>query len=1583
MRTRKRLLSILTALALTVTLLPTAALAEETGGEEAPAQKQVEEQEEEQQKEDPVQVLPAAAQEEEKGEEGGEEPVQQKTVQAPATLAEFKAAVEGAASGTTVKLTGDIEATEETIINLPAGVILDGKKDGDENYTLSGNIQIKVNAAGATIQNVNFKDIHNTVALSDTELTYYGFEQTEKDHGHGTPILAENLTGSLTITGCNFTNADWDSIRIVPLAGAVIDINHNTFAHTNETWQLRYVHIESAKNVAFKATVTLNKFLNCSTLNQTALECYFPADITACTLNRNYIDSPVCVCVMYGASTYGAGYVQPFVAEDLETEITYPLWATKKFQTYDNYYFFPTVTEAVNAGYSSITLQADTDENITIAEGKNATITLSGHNMTGSITNNGTLDLSAATGTSVISGDITNNGSLSITTGSNSRVTGQITNNGGSVYVGSGTTIAQEPEESWLKSNCYTYDKKEDGSYKVRMKTDDELAEEAQTKGYVAYETSVGAFTTLQALLDAQNTSSLATANFLTDVTEDVTAATAVKLMLLGHTFTGSIKAVSETDVYKAVTIFTKASTLSATPDATLTSLTAGALTVGNQSSNKTNVVLQGGTVSNSSKALIVKSYSKLTVTGGTYKGGYSGSTTTLFITGGTFSSDPKTYLADASYKATLSDGVYTVSKDDTIVASVGTTPYTSLQDAIDKVADKGTVKLLKDATENVTVSGKTVTLDLNGKKLTNAEAKDTVTVKTGATLTVTDTSSAKSGTVDNVTHATAALWNEGTVTLSGGTFDRTEENGISKAESGGNSWYTIVNHGAMTISGASVVVQTAGNNNAKGKFSSLVENGYSDYTSKDARSGYVEGTNAEAPSLTISKGTFQGGLNTVKNDDGATLTITGGTFQNFYQAVVQNHNETTISGGTFTAASDATTTYAVDNCGCGSKDSGKLTITGGTFTGATYGVYERGSQKSVITISDKATFEAVKAVIYGGVSYDKEGKKIVRYGDGTVTISGGSFTVTGQDGAVIDRHESSTATIKVTGGTFSAAPAAKYLAKDYGTEQSDGVWVIGKTQTAPAAPTMASRTTTSITLTAVKANDNEAAAQYSKDNGKTWQDSNVFSGLSSGTSYTFTVRYQAVTGFVSSPAVTASFSTEESYTGGGGGGGGAASTTTQTTTNTDGSKTTTTTNTATGAVTETTTNTTTASDGTKTETKVETTTAKDGSTTETKSETVTATDGSKTETKVETTTAKDGSTTETKSETVTATDGSKTETKTETKTATDGSKTETMTAKVEAADGSTKETTKETQTTAAGVTTSTETVTATTATGSTGTTVTTTDETGATVTKAEATVSTQAVTEAKEAGGAVTLPVSVAATKSGSETATAPTVAVSIPADAGSVKVEIPVENVTAGTVAILVHADGTEEIVKMSTVTGEGVALSVSGDVTVKIVDNSKEFNDISTGFWAEDNIAFVTSRELFQGTSSETFNATGPMTRQALMTVLSRLDGNATTSVADGMAWAKEKGISDGTNANGSISRQQLAVMLYRYAGEPETDGSYERFSDAGTVAGYASSAMQWAVANGIIGGTADGKLNPEGSASRAAVAAMVSRYVKAIG
>ena len=114
---------------------------------------------------------------------------------------------------------------------------------------------------------------------------------------------------------------------------------------------------------------------------------------------------------------------------------------------------------------------------------------------------------------------------------------------------------------------------------------------------------------------------------------------------------------------------------------------------------------------------------------------------------------------------------------------------------------------------------------------------------------------------------------------------------------------------------------------------------------------------------------------------------------------------------------------------------------------------------------------------------------------------------------------------------------------------------------------------------------------------------------------------------------------------------------------------------------------------------------------------------------------------------------------------------------------------------------------------------------------------------------------------------------------------------------------------------------------------------------------------------------------------MTVLARYAGEDTTGGATwcekGMNWAKAKGVSDGTNPNADITREQLVTMLYRYAGSPAANSSLDSFSDAASVSSYAVNAMQWAVANGIVNGS-NGKLNPQNNATRAQVAAILMRF-----
>ena len=281
------------------------------------------------------------------------------------------------------------------------------------------------------------------------------------------------------------------------------------------------------------------------------------------------------------------------------------------------------------------------------------------------------------------------------------------------------------------------------------------------------------------------------------------------------------------------------------------------------------------------------------------------------------------------------------------------------------------TIKLAADITGDVVVPEKAnITIDLNGKKITNSVGH---TIMNNGTLTIKG-----EGTVDNITHGKAALYNKGTVTLNGGTFDRTQENGKSDSSSGGNSYYTIKNVGNMTIN-EGVNVLTAKGNGELGRFSSLVANGYYNGTTYDNDKG------VDNPALIINNGTFSGGLNTIKNDDRAELTINNGTFKNFYQATVQNHNIATINGGTYKAASDASSTgketYGVYNCGCGANiDLGTLTVTGGTFEGADYAIADVSSQPAVVNISG-GSFSGAKGAIVKGTN-----------SNAIISISGGVF---------------------------------------------------------------------------------------------------------------------------------------------------------------------------------------------------------------------------------------------------------------------------------------------------------------------------------------------------------------------------------------------------------------------------------------------------------------------------------------------------------------------------------------------------------------------------------------------------------------
>ena len=122
---------------------------------------------------------------------------------------------------------------------------------------------------------------------------------------------------------------------------------------------------------------------------------------------------------------------------------------------------------------------------------------------------------------------------------------------------------------------------------------------------------------------------------------------------------------------------------------------------------------------------------------------------------------------------------------------------------------------------------------------------------------------------------------------------------------------------------------------------------------------------------------------------------------------------------------------------------------------------------------------------------------------------------------------------------------------------------------------------------------------------------------------------------------------------------------------------------------------------------------------------------------------------------------------------------------------------------------------------------------------------------------------------------------------------------------------------------------------------------------------------------------------MTRAMVWAILARIDGETVTGanwVETAREWAMTSGVSDGEDADGYVTREQLATMLWRYAGEPESDYSLSAFTDDDSVSDYAAAAMAWAVEHGIITGVTDTTIEPQGTATRAQCAAMLMRFVE---
>lgn len=344
--------------------------------------------------------------------------------------------------------------------------------------------------------------------------------------------------------------------------------------------------------------------------------------------------------------------------------------------------------------------------------------------------------------------------------------------------------------------------------------------------------------------------------------------------------------------------------------------------------------------------------------------------TAKIFVTGGTFANfNPADCQAEGAHTNFCPEGYSTKQEGENYtvmgpVAAIDEHNYATLSAAVDAVeaADNKTVTLLKDVTEDLVIpADKTVTLDLNGKKLTNVSSN---TITNNGTLTITG-----EGTVDNVTHAKAAVWNNvgGTVIIDGGTYTRSAEASTSATNSGNNSYYVIDNYGTLTINKGTFKFSDT----TAGAFSSLIHNGWYDGSKN------TSGKNAV---MTINDGNFTqgtGGKITVKNDDYGELEIKGGVFtqpqSNYY--CVYNYNIAKISGGTINGY--VGNEYANATCDKGLLEISNKAVINGDIQSGTAASQESPSEENLIKITGNA--KVAGAITSADVKY--------------VTVSGGYFT--------------------------------------------------------------------------------------------------------------------------------------------------------------------------------------------------------------------------------------------------------------------------------------------------------------------------------------------------------------------------------------------------------------------------------------------------------------------------------------------------------------------------------------------------------------------------------------------------------------
>lgn len=863
---------------------------------------------------------------------------------------------------------------------------------------------------------------------------------------------------------------------------------------------------------------------------------------------------------------------------------------------------------------------------------------------------------------------------------------------------------------------------------------------------------------------------------------------------------------------------------------------------------------------------------------------------------------------------------------DSSIVAVVDNKGYKMLADAVAAAQGGATVKLLKDVTEDVVIpADKTITLDLNGKKLTN-KTGHTITVEQGATLTING-----KGTVDNVTHQKTTIYNKGTVTLNGGTYDRSKEDGIG----GSNTYYTLLNHGTMTVANVTV--------NNEGGYSSLFENGYFDYSK--SRDGI------DNPTLTIESGTFTGGINTVKNDDGATMTINGGIFTNYAQSAFQNHNIATINGGTFNGA----TVYAILNCGTGCKsdaapDLHQLTITDGNFNGK---IYKGGDSK------DGTHYDISSISITGGYfTTDPSAYVASDYVAGTSDVSGYSYKVVAKTntGSVEVKPDVADPEVKVSDSISKedqakvAAAAATVSAPTLGAAATDEAQKIDKTKadelvakatevagntadkklyvqsSLKVEPTAydAANKTLALEITPqyrVVASTATTADEIKLDGNKNAQVVQDYQNMTIDTPTEVTM--ELPTGFAVADGAklsikhTKSNGKVEYYT---------------------------------GTV-------------TKKDNKLYLTFTTNGF-----SPFVISVPAAAIESKVYPTlqaavdSAKNGDIIDLYKDV-----------------AADTKVTVAKTIKFEVA---TNEKTFAKENIVAGANTTVK-VTGDVSPYTYEFTYTKPSSGGSSSGKTTYKVTTSAVNN----GG-------VNASPSNAEKGA--TITITLSPDKGYKLDKLTVTDGSGKTVSTVKKSD----TVYTFTMPASAVKVGVSYVKATETPSKTK-FNDVSANDWFASAVDYVTGKGMMNGTADNTFSPKANTTRGMVVTVLYRLENQPSTSAAsftdvasgayyaNAVAWANANGIVSGYGSgkfgpNDKVTREQLAAILYRYAQYKKYDVSVGEdtnilsYDDAQSISSYAIPAIQWACGAGVVTGKSGSKLDPKGNATRAEVAAMLMRF-----